>query len=711
MRFFDEQSAEDLEFPKIRNWLQAKAQTASIQDKFKQLQTYRDHKQAERSLVLTHELQQIRNQGLRFPRLELKEVKKEIRLLEISGSVLEVDSFINLLDTSRLVNDLFAFFKAEEPSFYELKSLLQDAYPTKTIEKLMERIFDSRFKIKDDASEDLLQIRQSISTKRRQINRNFNKVLKSAQAKGYVGDIKENIIDNRRVLTVLSSYKRMVDGGVLGASKTGSLTYIEPKANQSLNLELDQLVDDERKEVRKILAELTDQIRADLHLIKAYQQIVLALDELNAKFKLAQKLGAIKPKLNFSDQHFYLKDAYHPILMQKNKAAKQKTIPQTFGLDAAKRILVISGPNAGGKSITLKTMGLLQLMVQAGLAVPVSTESKFAFFDYILSDIGDNQSIENQLSTYSYRLQRMKFFLSKMGPKSLLLLDEFGTGSDPDLGGALAEVFFEKLYASQSFGVLTTHYSNIKLKAAQLAEAENANMLFNRKTLKPEYQLMVGQPGSSFTFEVAQMNGIPKEMLQEARQKVDSQKVKFDKLISDLQREKSVLQKLKRDSYDAKVEMEQQKETYEAKSEHFEERLERQQKRIERNDKYLSHGQKMLQFIQQMPKSKSKQKDHWQLIKKYVTIEKAKLDEAIRKAQAEQRKQEAKQKAAQQKKKKKKANPQKQKVKPKPITVGQKAKLKNSKQVGEVIQIDGNQATVLFGVMKAKVKLSELKGV
>lgn len=709
MRFFDEQTAEDLEFPMIRKWLQEKAQTASVQDKFSQLQTYRDKKQAERSLNLINELQQIHNQGLRFPRLELKEIKKEIRLLELSGSVLEVDSFIKLLDTSRLVNELFDFFKKEDQAYFEIKSLLQHAYPCKAIEKSMEQIFDNRFKIKDDASEELLKIRQSIQAKRKQINRNFNKVLKSAQAKGYVGDIKENIIDNRRVLTVLSSYKRMVDGGVLGASKTGSLTYIEPKANQVLNMELDQLLDDERKEIRKILAELTDQIRSDLALIKAYQQIVLALDELNAKYKLAKKLGAIKPQLNFTDQFLYLKDAYHPILKEKNKAAKQKTIPQTFSLGPDKRILVISGPNAGGKSITLKTMGLLQLMVQAGLAVPVSPQSKFSFFDFILSDIGDNQSIENQLSTYSYRLQRMKFFLGKMGDRSLLLLDEFGTGSDPDLGGALAEVFFEKLYHSQSYGVLTTHYANIKLKAAQLAEAENANMLFNRKTLKPEYQLMVGQPGSSFTFEVAQMNGIPKEMLQEARQKVDKQKVKFDKLISDLQREKSVLEKLKRDSYDAKIAMEQQKEEYEAKSEHFEERLERQQKRIERNDKYLSHGQKMLQFIQQMPKSKSKQKDHWQLIKKYVTIEKAKLDEAIRKAKEEQRKQEAKQRAAVQKKKKKKRNQAKQVVRP--IELGQKAKLKNGKQVGEVIQIEGNEATVLFGVMKAKVKLSELRGV
>ncbi|MEQ8908718.1 MAG: DNA mismatch repair protein MutS [Vicingaceae bacterium] len=710
MRYFDEQTAEDLEFPQIRKWLQSFAQTETVQSRFQRLQPFRKPAEAERSLELSHELQLIRNRGLRFPRLELKELKKELKFLQISGSVLEVESLINLLDASRLVNQLFGFFKEEQEQYPYLFALLQHAYPTKAIEKAMEKVFDRRLQIKDEASEDLLRIRQGIAGKRKQINRNFDKALKAAQASGYVSDIKENTIDGRRVLTVLSSYKRQVDGSILGASNTGSLTYIEPKVNQALNRELDQLMDDERKEIRRILAELTDQMRAHLELLVAYQEIIVAYDAVNAKVKLAQKIAGVKPQLNIQSQDSYLKEAYHPILYVKNQEAKLKTIPQTFELKADKRLLVISGPNAGGKSITLKTMGLLQLMIQSGLMVPVSTQSRFAFFDYILSDIGDNQSIENQLSTYSYRLQRMNFFLSKLSPKSLLLLDEFGTGSDPELGGALAEVFFETLYEAGCFGVITTHYSNIKLKAAQLPEAENANMLFNRKTLKPEYQLMVGQPGSSFTFEVAQMNGIPKEMLQKAKQKVDGQKVKFDKLISDLQRDKSVLQKLKRESYQATRELENSREELEEKSSHYEERLERQQKRIERNNKYLSHGQKMFQFVQHLPKGKAKQTEYFKEVKKYLAIEKSKLEQAAREAQEAQRREEE---ALQAKVKKKQKGKQKQqrKAEPKPVVVGQKAKLKNSRQVGEVLSIDGKEATMVFGNMKAKVKLSELVGV
>ena len=710
MRYFDEQTAEDLEFPQIREWLQGFAQTETVQARFQRLQPFRQPQEAEKSLALSHELQLIRNRGLRFPRLELHELKKELRLLQIQGSVLEVESLIRILDASRLVNQLFGFFKDEKEQYPQLFDLLQNAYPTKAIEKAMEKVFDRRLQIKDDASEELQRIRQGIASKRNQINRNFEKALKAAQANGFVSDIKENTIDGRRVLTVLSSYKRQVEGSILGASNTGSLTYIEPRINQALNRELDQLIDDERKEIRRILAALTDQMREHGELLSAYQDIMVAYDAINAKVKLAQKVNGVKPQLNFKSQDSFLKEAYHPILYVKNQEAKLKTIPQTFRLNGDKRLLVISGPNAGGKSITLKTMGLLQLMIQSGLLVPVSTQSRFAFFDFVLSDIGDNQSIENQLSTYSYRLQRMNFFLKKTSPKTLLLLDEFGTGSDPELGGALAEVFFETIYEAGCYGVITTHYSNIKLKAAQLPEAENANMLFNRKTLKPEYQLMVGQPGSSFTFEVAQMNGIPKEMLQKAKAKVDGQKVKFDKLISDLQRDKSVLQKLKRESFDAKQEMERSREELEEKSTHYEERLARQQKRIERNNKYLSHGQKMFQFIQHLPKGKAKQKEHWKEVQKYLTIEKSKLEQAAREAQEAQRKEEealeAKRKQKQQHKQKKNRKPE-----PKPIVVGQRAKLKNGRQVGEVLSIDGNEATVIFGVMKAKVKVSELIGV
>jgi DNA mismatch repair protein MutS2 len=710
MKFFDEQTALDLEFDQIRSWLSGYCKTETAASRLAKLQPYRSSREVVRRLDLVHELQLVRNQGLTFPRMEFRELNKEIRLLGIQGSVIELEGIINLLDASRFVNALFAFFKEYPDQFRELSKLLQNAHPTKAIEKEINKILDHRMQVKDDASPDLLRIRQRMNRCKQQINRNFEKALKSAKQNGYIDDLKENIIGNRRVLTIVSNHKRQVEGNVLGSSKTGSLTYIEPQNNIGLNSEYDQLLDDERIEIRRIFAELTNFFRDYYELIEAYQKILVAFDEVNARERLANKLNGVKPQINLQDQDCEYKDAYHPILWVQNQTENLPTIPQSFYLRMEARLLVISGPNAGGKSITLKTVGLTQLMFQSGLLVPLSTKSKLGFFDYILSDIGDNQSIANQLSTYSHRLQRMRFFLDKLGSKTLLLLDEFGTGSDPELGGALAEVFFEEIYEKQCFGVITTHYSNIKLRAAQLSEAMNANMLFNRKTLKPEYQLEVGQPGSSFTFEVAQMNGIPKQMLSAAKQKVDSQKIQMDQLISDLQKDRSILKKLKNDNYQAKLDMEASREEYEEKSEHFEQRLSKQQKLIEKNNKYLNHGKKMAQFIEEFPSaSKKKQNEFLNEVKRYLAIEKSKIEARIKKAAEVAKKKRLEAEKRNQASKPKKAKKAKSKAIEKPLEVGVRAKLQNSRQIGEVVKIEGEEVTVVFGQMKAKVKKSQLK--
>lgn len=706
MKFFDEKTALDLEFDQIRLMLQQACITKTAKEKFQHLIPLRSAKKIQFELDLAHELQLIRNRGITFPRIEFEELTKEIRLLEIQSSVLELEGIVRVLDASRFVNALFLFFKEHYTDYFILKNLLQNAYYTKDIENAIEKILDKRLQVKDDASPDLLYIRQSIHSKRKQINRNFDKAVRYAKSKGYIDDISENVIDNRRVLTIISTYKRQVEGSILGSSKTGNFTYIEPKVNQILNRELDQFIDDEKKEIQRIFAALTNTLREFSDLIENYQRILVKFDFVNAKVKVAAKMNALRPEINFKNQDSYLKEAYHPLLFLKNKETGLPTVPQSFELKKAKRLLVISGPNAGGKSITLKTMGLLQIMFQSGLLIPLSSRSKMAFFDYILSDIGDNQSIENQLSTYSYRLQRMKFFLKKMGEKTLLLLDEFGTGSDPELGGALAEVFFETIYERSCYGVITTHYSNIKLKAAELPEAINANMMFNRATLAPEYQLVVGQPGSSFTFEVAQMNGIPHDMLRLAREKVDGNKLKFDKLIVDLQKEKSTLHRMRKESSISKRKMEESKEDYEEKSAKFDERLASQQQLIEKNNKYLNHGKKMSQFVQNYPsKSKAKQTAYLKEVKKYITIEKAKIEAAVKKAQEVERKKAEEQKA---KSKIGKRPRNKKVVTKKPLIVGARVKLKNSRQSGEVMSIEANEATVAFGNLKAKVAVEKL---
>ena len=404
-----------------------------------------------------------------------------------------------------------------------------------------------------------------------------------------------------------------------------------------------------------------------------------------------------------SDTRIELINAYHPILLKNNRLLGKKTLPQNLTMDKTNRMLVISGPNAGGKSITMKTIGLLQLMLQSGLLVPVDENSKMSFFQNILTDIGDNQSIENELSTYSYRLKRMKHFLNVSNKRTLLLLDEFGTGSDPDLGGALAEVFFEELYNRKAFGVITTHYANIKLKADRLQNAINGCMLFNTETLEPLYRFSMGQPGSSFTFEVAQINGTPLELIESAKLKMDVQKVDMDKLLSELQREKTYLERLNKEHIEAQQNAQNAKNEYEQRKDKFDDRLKSQQISIEQNNKYLISGRKLTNFI-----------DRWQLrgkkdinqgliedIKKYIQLEKSKIDDSKRietlKAQVKNPK-----------KKKVSLVAEKDPYEREKIVIGSTVKMISTKQSGTVEEIAEPMITVIFGFMRMKVEREKL---
>ncbi|MFN5621095.1 MAG: endonuclease MutS2, partial [Flavobacteriales bacterium] len=514
-------------------------------------------------------------------------------------------------------------------------------------------------------------------------------------SKGFLGDTGEAYLNERKVLAVYSTHKRKIPGLVISSSKTGALTYIEPEVNIQLNFELESLMDDERNEIRRILKELTNSIRHELPLIRNYQRCLTEFDFIQAKTRLALDLDAILPEIE-DEPVIDLRKAYHPLLLLSNRRNQKKTFPQSLRMDRDSRMLVISGPNAGGKSITLKTVGLLQVMLQSGLLVPVAHGSRMSFFHAVLTDIGDNQSIENQLSTYSYRLKRMKLFLDVANRRSLVLLDEFGTGSDPDLGGALAEVFFEELYGRKSYGVITTHYSNIKIKAAQMKHASNGCMLFNTQTLEPTYQLSVGQPGSSFTFEVAEINGIPKELIAAAKKKMSKQKVQMDEMLASLQEEKTRYQELTQSAQSAGELASSAIVEYEKKREKMEDRLQRQQDTIEKNNKFLNHGRKLMQFIDAY-QLRSKNKELMEDVKKYIAMEKTKIEE------------DRKQKSIQKKIQKEKEEHQTKERRTGSIKVGSLVRLANTKQTGTVMELDKGQAIVAIGVFKTKVEVERLE--
>ncbi|CAM1353809.1 MULTISPECIES: endonuclease MutS2 [Tenacibaculum] len=525
----------------------------------------------------------------RIPNHSFENITEHIKRLAIENSFLETEFFLKLATTTETVNELKKFLKKFTDYYPKLAQLSDTVEYTTFVSDAITKIITSYGEVADNASPALKQIRKDINNVRSKISESFSRALSKNIASGYLDDIKETIVDNQRVLAVLAMYRRKVKGSLLGASKSGSIVYIAPQATLAYSRELQNLIYEEKQEVVKILRALAEEIRPYTPLLEQYISFLTHIDVIGAKAKYAKEINAILPKIGKTKKVFF-KNAYHPILWRKNKEKEIETIPQTIELNEKQQIIVISGPNAGGKSITLKTIGLLQLMLQSGLLIPVHERSETCIFSTILTDIGDNQSIENQLSTYSYRLKNMRYFLRKCNENTLFLIDEFGTGSDPELGGALAEIFLEEFYEKKAYGIITTHYANLKVLANELDNVTNANMQFDERTLEPLYKLFIGQAGSSFTFEVAQKNGIPYSLINRAKKRVETEKVRLDKTISKLQKERNRLQKTSDTLEKQKTKELEHLENLKEKDQKVRKKLEGFQELYDNNQRMLSLG-------------------------------------------------------------------------------------------------------------------------
>ena len=560
----------------------------------------------------------------RIPNHFFDDITKEIHLLQIEDSFLEGNSFLHISSTSDIVNTLFKFFKKYKEYYPALFKKIESIEFTTELILTINKIISPFGEVKDSASEELKFIRKEINSIRGKIGSSFTKALNNYSSSGYLDDIKESVFDNQRVLAVQAMHRKKVKGTILGSSKTGSIVFIAPQSTLQYTRELQNLLYDEQEEVVKILKQLTNDIRPFRELLIIYQKYLTYLDLVGAKAKYANKSNACLPIIS-NEKTIYLRDAYHPVLLEKNNLNNLKTIPQTLTLNKDQRIIVISGPNAGGKSITLKTIGLLQVMLQSGLLIPVHEKSKISFFETVLTDIGDNQSIENQLSTYSYRLKNMRYFLRKCNENTLFLIDEFGTGSDPELGGALAEVFLEEFYDKGAYGVITTHYSNLKVLANELENMDNANMQFDQRSLNPLFKLNTGQAGSSFTFEVAQKNGIPFSLINRAKKKVESEKIRLDKTIAKLQKERILLQKSSLILDKEKVKAKESADKLQEVQEKVQEKVSSFQELYDHNQKMLAYGRKINEFTNKYFQNNNKKQLFADFLK-WVTIEHAKYE-------------------------------------------------------------------------------------
>jgi len=668
-----------------------------------------------RELDYVHEYLSSFDNDNRIPNHGFEPISKELKLLKIENTYLEVQSLQKLVSISQTANSIVKFLEKFKDYYPKLQQYSQHIEITTSIIEQVDAVVDRFGDIKDDASPELAVLRRDINKLKGKINSSFSSALTRYHGLDYLDDIRESVVDNRRVLAVKAMYRRKVKGAIMGGSKTGSIVYIEPETTLQHTRELNNLEYEEKEEVIKILKELTDYIRLFLPLLNDYQEFLTRIDIISAKAKYAKSMNAILPEIT-DDRSMYLRDAYHPLLYLTNKGKGEKTFPQTIGLNNDNRIIVISGPNAGGKSITLKTVGLLQVMLQSGMLIPVHERSTVCLFDRIVSDIGDNQSIENHLSTYSYRLKQMNYFLKKVNNKTLFLIDEFGTGSDPELGGALAETFLEVFYDRKAFGIITTHYSNLKLLANELPHMQNANMLFNERSLEPMYKLVTGQAGSSFTFEVAQKNGIPYSLINKSKKKIERGKVRFDATIAKLQKQRSRLEKteqsLKANEKKKLTEAEKLEET----NAKIQKKLESYQELYDSNQRLIYLGQKVNDLAEKFQNNKKKRELMAELFR-LVQIENSKRkklsakQQKAEKAKEKQIQQEAEKKVAVIRKKKKEAK-QKEIVveKPKPILkVGDRVRMHDGRAIGSIDRIEKGKATVNYGMFTTNANLDLLE--
>ena len=650
----------------------------------------------------------------RIPNHGFDDLTSEINLLKIENSVLELEGFRRIAKASDIINILLKFFEKFKEYYPRLFEQSTDIEITKDLIIAINNVIDRFGEVRNDASPELFQIRKSIQAVRSKIGQSFQRALSQYTTADYLDDIKESVVENRRVLAVKAMHRRKVKGAIMGSSKTGSIVYIEPETTLQHTRELNNLQFEETDEIKRILLALTQYLQPYRPLLIQYQKYLILIDTYHARAKYAESTNSILPKIN-SNRELTLVNAFHPLLYLSNKKEGKTTFPQDITLTKEQRIIVISGPNAGGKSITLKTLGLLQLMLQTGMLIPVHEQSTVCFFDQIITDIGDNQSIENHLSTYSYRLKNMKYFIRKCNKNTLFLIDEFGTGSDPELGGALAESFLEEFYNREAYGIITTHYSNLKVLANELPNMSNANMQFDDRTLEPIFNLILGEAGSSFTFEVAQKNGIPYSLINRAKKKIERGKVRFDATIAKLQKERSQMTKTGDSLRKQESKAIEENNRLEVLNKKIKEKLIGYQELFDHNQRMIVLGNKVNEVADRYFDNGKKRPlvaDLLRLVegenskrKKKSSSEKKKDKEVKEKANAEANK--AMVIIRKEKKKKKKAAPVPVKVKVN-FKLGDQVRLFDGKAVGTIDSIEKEKAIVNYGMFTTQVRLEAL---
>lgn len=551
---YPENSIDKLGFTEVKELIKANCLSIMGQQMVDKIQVMSNYDLISKFLSQAHEFKNILQNDAALPIQHFFDIKSLANKVRIEGAFLTEEEFYQVLSSLNTVFAVIAYFNEREGQYPNLEALFEHLPIERSIIRKIEQVIDAKGKIKSNASRELADISAGIAKAEQEARRKIDQIFKNAASNGWTADGSLTIRDGRLCIPLLAENKRKVKGFIHDESASGQTVYTEPEEVFTLNNKIRDLEFERRREIVKILTTLTDELRPYVPLLLSYHGLLTKLDFVRAKALFAIDIEGELPQV-VNEPRLRLVNARHPLLFLNFKKEQKTVVPLNVQIDDRTRIVVVSGPNAGGKSVCMKTVGLLQLMVQAGLLIPADEASVVGVFRQFFVDIGDDQSIESDLSTYSAHLSKMKNFVENANGKSMILIDEFGTGTDPQFGGPIAEAVLESLNHKKVRGMVTTHYSNLKIFAGNTEGIENASMLFNNVEMKPLYMLEVGKPGSSYAFEIAQKIGLPQNVLNLAKNKISAGQKSVDTLLVGLEREKKEIldTRLKLDKQQRKV--------------------------------------------------------------------------------------------------------------------------------------------------------------
>ena len=702
-------------FDKVRRLISDKCLSPLGQERVAEMEFSADYTTVIERLEQTDEFVRILHGEVEFPASFFFDVRYSLKRIRPEGTWLDEKELFDLKRSLQTINDIVRFFRTEEDeeiAYPALTALAGDILVFPQLIGKIDSILDKFGKVKDNASPTLAQIRKEISSTMSGISRSLQSILRNAQSEGVVDkDVTPTMRDGRLMIPVAPAFKRKIKGIVHDESASGKTVFIEPEVVVEANNRVRELEGDERREIMKILTEFTNIVRPMVPDILQSYEFMADIDFIRAKALFAEQVKGIKPVVENVQQVDWAR-AVHPLLYLSLQKQNKQVIPLDITLDEKKRILIISGPNAGGKSVCLKTVGLLQYMMQCGLLIPLHESSRTGIFSSIFIDIGDEQSIENDLSTYSSHLTNMKYFVRNCNEKTIILIDEFGSGTEPQIGGAIAEALLDRFNRNRSFGVITTHYQNLKHFAEDTEGIVNGAMLYDRHLLQPLFKLSIGNPGSSFAVEIARKIGLPEDVIADASAKVGSDYIDMDKYLQDIVRDKRYWESKRQNIRQQEKKLEDITSRYEKDLEE----VNRQRKEIMREAKaeaqrILAEANARIENTVREIKEAQAEKEQTKLARKALEEFKASVESAGEEDDKIARKMAKLQERKERKKQKQNTPAAKQTFNRDVIEVGDNVRLKGQVSAGTVMELQGKQAVVAFGMIKSTLKLEQLEKV